>query len=85
MKQPDLSDLSVPGATLDVRVTPKAARNAIRHEDGLLRVSVTEVPENGKATAAVIKLLSKALGLPKSRLTLIHGEASRNKRFRIDP
>jgi len=40
------------------------------------------MPEDGKATAAVVKLLSKATGVPKSRLTLLRGAASRDKLFR---
>ena len=42
------------------------------------------VPEDGKANAAVIKLLAKALGVAKSRLVLVRGATSRDKLFRID-
>jgi hypothetical protein len=45
---------------------------------------VTVVPEDGKATAAVVKLLAKALGVAKTRLTLLRGETSRDKLFRLD-
>ncbi|SMX46930.1 DUF167 domain-containing protein [Maliponia aquimaris] len=83
MTLPDLSDLATPGTTFDVRVTPKAARNEIRRDATGLRVSVTTVPEGGKATAAVIKLLAKAIGVPKSRIDLVRGETSRDKVFRI--
>ena len=81
---PDLSDLARAGATLAVRVTPKAARNRIARDGDALKVWVTTVPEDGKANAAVQKLLAKALGLPKSRLTLIGGATARDKVFRID-
>ncbi|MBY6159768.1 DUF167 domain-containing protein [Mameliella alba] len=83
MKQPDLSDLATPGTMLAVRVTPKASRNAVLRDGDDLRVTVTTVPEGGKANAAVIKLLAKALGIPKSRLELVRGETSRDKQFRI--
>jgi uncharacterized protein (TIGR00251 family) len=79
----DLSHLARPGAEIAVRVTPKASRNAIMAEGGAIRVYVTVVPEAGKANAAVIKLLAKALGVPKSRLELIRGETARDKIFRI--
>lgn len=83
---PDLSHLAVPGTTFDVRVTPKASASRITlDEAGAIRVFVTTVPESGKATAAVVKLLAKAMGLPKSRLTLIRGETSRDKSFRVEP
>ncbi len=66
-----------------MRVTPKASRNRITVEDGNIRVYVTTVPEGGKATKEVAKLLAKALGVPKTRLTLIRGATSRDKVFRI--
>jgi len=80
---PDLSDLATPGAEITVRVTPKSSRNAIEQKDGQIRVYVTTVPEAGKATAAVTKLLAKALNVPKTRLTLIRGATSRDKTFRL--
>lgn len=83
MTLPDLSDLATPGTTFEVRVTPKAARNEIRRDGAGLRISVTAVPEGGKATAAVVKLLAKAIGVPKSRIGLVRGETSRDKVFRI--
>ena len=84
MNKGDLSDLAHPGATFELRVTPRAARNAVSLRDGQIRVSVTTAPEGGKANAAVQKLLAKALGVPKSRLTLIRGETARDKVFRLE-
>lgn len=81
----DLSHLSAPGTEIPVRVTPRAAANRIMVEDGLIRIHVTTVPEDGKATAAVVKLLSRATGVPKSRLTLLRGATSRDKLFRVEP
>lgn len=81
---PDLSDLAVPGTRLAVRVTPRAARNRIAREGDTVKVWVTTVPEDGKATAAVQKLLAKALGIPKSRLSLDSGATARDKVFRIE-
>ncbi|MFZ2619657.1 MAG: DUF167 domain-containing protein [Alphaproteobacteria bacterium] len=77
-------DWAALGSTLHVRVTPKASRNGVEHAltpDGspLLRVYITTVPEDGKANAAVLKLLAKELGIAKSRLTITHGLTSRDK------
>jgi uncharacterized protein YggU (UPF0235/DUF167 family) len=44
---------------------------------------VTTVPEGGKANAAVLKLLAKALGVPKSRLAIVQGETGRDKVIEI--
>ncbi|NBR53767.1 MAG: DUF167 domain-containing protein [Rhodobacteraceae bacterium] len=79
----ELSHLALEGAEIAVRVTPKASRDRIVVEEGQIRIYVTTVPEDGKANAAVQKLLAKALGLPKSRLSLIRGQTSRDKVFRV--
>jgi uncharacterized protein YggU (UPF0235/DUF167 family) len=84
MSKPDLKDLNTPGHMFWVRVTPKASRNAITRDEGGIRVYVTTVPEGGKANQAVTKLLAKAIGIAKSRLTLIKGETARDKCFRVD-
>ena len=83
-KAADLRHLAVPETRIPVRVTPKAAANRIAVDaDGLIRVYVTTVPEGGKATAAVVQLLAKAIGIPKSRLELVRGETARDKSFRV--
>ena len=77
------------GVLLDVRVTPKsaAARLAGLHTaaDGMvsLTVKVTAAPDKGKANAAVIGVLAKAFGLPKSALSIAAGETSRRKTVHI--
>ncbi|MHC0053398.1 DUF167 domain-containing protein [Actibacterium sp. D379-3] len=83
MADPDFAHLCAPGTEFTLRVTPRASRNALVLEDGALRAYVTAVPEGGKANAAVIKLLSKALGVPKSRLDLLRGQTARDKTFRV--
>ena len=69
---------------IKVRVSAKAASNRMKIEhaaDGtvLVRVYVTVVAEHGKANAAVIALLAKAWGIPKSSLTILHGHTTRDK------
>lgn len=84
MKKGELSHRAQPGTEIAVRVTPRASRNAVSEApDGSLRISVTIVPEDGKANKAVVKLLSQALGVAKSDLTLLRGAASRDKVFRL--
>ncbi len=80
----ELSHLAQPGAVIAVRVTPRASRNAVVLDGDTIRVMVTTVPESGKANAAVIKLLAKALGIAKTRLVLLRGASGRDKLFRID-
>ena len=80
----DLSALALPGARIAVRVTPKASANRLTYDNGALRAYVTTVPEAGKATAAVVKLLARALGIAPIRLTLIRGATARDKVFVIE-
>ena len=72
-----------------VKVQPRARRPGLQGvaaaADGpRLRLAVTAVPEDGKATAAVVKLLSRALGVAPSRLTLVRGATARDKVFRVE-
>lgn len=80
----DLSHMAATGATFIVRVTPNARRAAIELADGVIRISVTEVPEAGRATDAARASLAIALGVAKTRLVLVRGATSRNKLFRLD-
>ncbi|WP_135080344.1 DUF167 family protein [Terasakiella sp. SH-1] len=73
------------GVRVCVRLTPKGKKNAINEwkeeaeGTGVFKVSVTAVPEKGKANAALIKLLSKEWKLAKSDIEIRAGETSRNK------
>ena len=72
------------GVVFGVRVSPRAKRNAIGGEhDGLLKIGLTAPPVDGAANAALIKLLSKTLGVSKSSVTIVSGQSSRTKRVRV--
>jgi uncharacterized protein (TIGR00251 family) len=64
--------------TLAVRVTPHASSNAIvGWKDNVLAVRVTAVAEDGKANAALLKLLSKQFAIPKSAIQIVRGHTAR--------
>ena len=72
-------DKSLP-ARIAVRVQPRASRNElVGYRGDQLRLRVTAPPEGGRANEAVIALLSSALGIPKSRISILRGHTSRNK------
>ena len=72
------------GTILPVRAHPGARRSEIRgHQNGMLKVSVTQAPEKGKANKAIVALLAEQLSLRKSQIELISGETSAQKRFLI--
>lgn len=81
--------LTATGLVLTLRVTPNAGIDRIEgvelRADGnaVLRLRVKAVPDRGKANAAVVTLLSKALGMPKSAFSLGSGETARLKTVQI--
>jgi uncharacterized protein (TIGR00251 family) len=74
----------MPSAEFAIRLTPRADRDAIDLVDGALRARVTAPPVDGQANAALVKLLARALGVPKSRVRVIRGQSARDKVVRVD-
>jgi len=65
---------------LTIRLTPRASREEIAGErDGAILVRVTAPPVDGAANAALVRLLAKALGVPKGAVAIVSGETSRTK------
>ncbi len=71
--------------TLAVYAQPGAGRSAVvgRHGDAL-KVRVAAPPEGGRANDALVKLLADEFGVPPAKVTLVAGDRSRSKRFRIE-
>ncbi len=73
------------GIKLAVRLTPKASRDriegvaAVADGGAVLKVSVTAMPEDGKANAALVKLLAKEWRMPKSAIEIVQGATDRRK------
>ena len=44
---------------------------------------VSEAPADGAANAAVVKLVAKALGVPRSEVEIVSGHAGRHKRLLV--
>jgi uncharacterized protein (TIGR00251 family) len=67
-----------------VRVVPRASKSEIVGEhDGALKVRIASPPVYGAANEALIKLLAKLLGVPKSYVEIISGETSKSKQVCI--
>ena len=75
---------------LPVRLTPGAASDRIDGWDvdaegrPVLKVRVRARPIEGEANEALIKLIARALGLPKSAVVLQRGGQSRTKSLVIE-
>lgn len=70
---------------VSVRVKPGSTKGPLIETgpDGQLTIYVRERAVDGKANAAVVGVLAKHLGVPRSRVELASGATSRMKRFRI--
>jgi uncharacterized protein len=68
-----------------VRVKPGSRKGPLVEvgPNGELTIYVREPAVDGKANDAVIRLLAAHLQLPRSRVELVSGAASRLKRFRV--
>lgn len=67
------------GVVIRVRVQPRASREAITGDQTAIKVALTAPPVDGEANAALLQLLARRLGLPKTALRLVSGEKSRDK------
>ena len=71
-------------ARLVVRVQPNARQTKLSgFKEGALYVRITAPPVEGKANEALIKFLSKCLGVSKSKLTIEKGLTGRTKTITI--
>lgn len=71
--------------TFAVRVIPRARKNEVTtRDDGALVVRTTAAPVDGRATEAVRLMVAEHLGVRPRLVTLVAGERSRNKVFRVD-
>lgn len=71
-------------ARITVRATPRSRRDSIEAgAGGVLVVHVTAPPDEGKANAAVCKVVAEALGVPKSAVTVVRGHTARVKTLEI--
>ena len=69
------------GAVLNLRIIPRAHKNAIQGELGdALKIRLCAPPVDGAANSALVEFLSDAFSLPRARVQLLSGATSRNKR-----
>ncbi len=75
------------GVALWLRLTPKGGRDALEGVETLadgrsvLKARVRAAPEDGRANAALVELVAKALETPKSAVSLVAGHTSRVKKL----
>ena len=73
------------GLRLAIRATPKASADRILgviadgHDGSALKAGVTAPPEDGKANAALVKLLARELSLKPGDIAAMKGISARSK------
>jgi len=73
------------GISFAVRLTPRGGRDAVEgwaadpDGRGHLKARVASPPRDGKANAALIALLAKTLGVPRTTIRIAAGETARTK------
>ena len=69
---------------LTLQVQPRASGDAwVGPLDDAYKIRIGAPPVEGKANAHLIRLLAKAFGISRNRVTLLQGAGSRRKLFRI--
>jgi uncharacterized protein len=70
--------------SFDVRVAPRASRDAIEGEHaGALKIRLTAPPVDDRANESLRRLLAHRLKVPVSAVRIVAGEKSRSKRVAI--
>jgi uncharacterized protein len=72
------------GAVFNVKVHPRARKNAITGEIGdALKLALTAPPVEGRANEACVSFFADLLNVARSSVTIAAGHSSRNKVIRI--
>ncbi len=72
------------GVVLNLHIQPGAKKTEVAGLHGeALKIRLAAPPVDGKANDCLIAFLAETLGVPKSRVELVSGQASRAKRLRV--
>jgi hypothetical protein len=74
---------------INIHITPNAKKSEVLGEEmdlfggKTLKVKVSAPPVEGKANKELIKILSEYFDVPKSKISIVSGDKSRNKIIEI--
>ncbi|MFO0662732.1 MAG: DUF167 domain-containing protein [Polyangiaceae bacterium] len=75
----------MPPVRLTVRAKPSAKESAIARADGLeADVRLAAPPIDGKANDELVRILSKALGVPRKNIAVVMGQSSKQKVVQVE-
>ena len=69
----------------EVHIKPKSKRPGVVEKDGILEVSVSSAPVDGKANEEMLELLSDYFEVAKSAIEIIGGHKSHKKLIELRP
>lgn len=77
--------MTAPSCTLAIKAIPNAPRSEVVGWLGdALKVKVHAPPVEGRANEALCAFLAETFGLPRRAVVVLRGDASRQKRVRLD-
>jgi len=72
------------GVRLAVQIQPNAKKTEVVGVlDDALKIKLAAQPIEGKANEALVKWLAGALGVPRSAVTLTHGQTNKKKLLEV--
>jgi len=79
------NESTISAVRIDIHVRPNASNTLVGGtHDGVLVVRVTEPAERGRASAAALRAVADALGVPPRSVRLIRGSTSRRKTLEVE-
>lgn len=67
------------GILLKLRISPNSSKNEIIKDGDILKIKITAQPIENKANKALVEFLSKRFKIPKSSISIVKGETSKDK------
>ncbi len=71
------------GIILRLRISPNASKNQFIFAEDMIKLKITAQPIENKANKAVIEYLSKLFKVPKTKITILKGDTSKEKTLLI--
>ena len=71
------------GILVQLKISPNSSKNAIVKDDNGIKIKLTAQPIEGKANKALIEFISKQVKVPKTSISIIKGETSKDKTILI--
>ncbi len=68
---------------ITVRAKPRASKRGVAVKDGVVIVSVTAPPVDGRANEEIIEVLADHLGVKRADVALVSGETAKTKILQI--